>query len=451
MADRPRPTFQRNPAARLLLRPFQAFFRLESASGILLLVAALAALVWANSPAGDTYFRLWRTPGTVALGGLTIAKPLLLWINDGLMAIFFFVVGLEIKREVLVGELAEPRKAALPIAAAVGGMIVPAAVYAALNAGGPAEAGWGIPMATDIAFALGVLALLGRRVPLSLKVFVTAVAIVDDLGAVLVIAIFYTEKLSLGMLVLGNAFLLVLVLLNLAGVRRTWPYALLGAALWVAFLKSGVHTTVAGVLLALTIPARRKIDASEFLRRAELLLAEFREDVRPGRRRPTADQRDSLHALESAAEQLETPLARLEHALHPWVAFFIMPVFALANAGVAVEGDLLATLGQPVSLGIVLGLLAGKQIGVLGAAWLAVKAGIAAMPAAVRWREVWGMSLLCGIGFTMSLFIAGLAFADPALLDGAKIGILAGSLLSGLAGAAVLLRPASPAGAPESG
>jgi len=431
----------RNPAARILLRPFQVFFRLESASGILLLAAAVAALAWANSPAGGSYFRLWATIGTVGLGELTITKPLLLWINDGLMAVFFFVVGLEIKREVLVGELAETKKAALPIAAAVGGMAAPAALYAVLNAGGPGAAGWGIPMATDIAFALGVLALLGSRVPLSLKVFVTAVAIVDDLGAVLVIALFYTEKLSLTMLAVGAGFLAALALLNRAGVRRTWPYALLGAALWVAFLKSGVHATIAGVLLALTIPARRTIDAGEFLHRAELFLAEFREDFAPGRREPTTDQRDALHSLEAAAERLETPLVRLEHALHPWAAFFIMPVFALANAGVALEGNLAATLGQPVSLGIVLGLFLGKQAGVLGFAWLAVKAGVAAMPAAVGWRQVWGVSLLCGIGFTMSLFIASLAFAaEPGLLDGAKVGILGGSLVSGLAGAAVLLR-----------
>ncbi|HSL82313.1 MAG TPA: Na+/H+ antiporter NhaA [Thermoanaerobaculia bacterium] len=438
----PAPPLPGNPAARLLLRPFQAFFRLESASGLLLLGAALAALVWANSPAGDSYFELWRTVGTAGLGGLVITKPLLLWINDGLMAIFFFVVGLEIKREVLVGELAEPKKAALPIAAAVGGMAAPAAFYALFNLGGPGSAGWGVPMATDIAFALGVLALLGRRVPLALKVFVTAVAIVDDLGAVLVIALFYTEKLSLTMLAVGAGFLAVLFLLNRSGVRRTWPYALLGAALWVAFLKSGVHATVAGVLVALTIPARRKIDAPDFLRRAELLLAEFREDVVPGRREPTGDQRDALHALESATENLGTPLTRLEHALHPWVAYFIMPVFALANAGVAVGGDLLATLGQPVSLGIIVGLFLGKQVGVLGFAWLAVRAGLAAMPAGVRWGQVWGVSLLCGIGFTMSLFIANLAFPDPEVLDAAKVGILAGSLVSGLAGAAILLRPA---------
>ncbi|HEX6202523.1 MAG TPA: Na+/H+ antiporter NhaA [Thermoanaerobaculia bacterium] len=423
----------------ILVRPFQAFFRLESASGLLLLAAALVALVWANSPAASSYFELWRTMATMAVGPVVIEKPLLLWINDGLMAVFFFVVGLEIKREVLVGELAAPRKAALSVAAAIGGMAVPAAIYWLFNSGGPGAAGWGIPMATDIAFALGVLALLGRRVPLSLKVFVTAVAIVDDLGAVLVIAVFYTERLSTGMLGVGAVFLLAMVVLNRAGVRRTWPYALLGAFLWLAFLKSGVHATIAGVLGAMAIPARRKIDAPEFLRRAEALLAEIREDTVPGRAEPTEDQRDALHSLDKAAENVGTPLARIEHALHPWVAFFIMPVFALANAGVAVEGGLAATLGSPIALGIVLGLFVGKQVGVLGAAWLAVKSGLAAMPAGITWRQMWGVSLLCGIGFTMSLFIAGLAFPDPALLDAAKVGILAASLVSGVAGALALL------------
>jgi Na+:H+ antiporter, NhaA family len=426
-------------AARLLVRPFQRFVALESASGILLLAAAVAALVWASSPWAESYFALWRTTGTAGLGGLEVQKPLLLWINDGLMAVFFFVVGLEIKREVLLGELAAPKKAALSVAAAFGGMIVPAAIYFALNRGGPGAAGWGIPMATDIAFALGVLALLGRRVPLALKVFVTAVAIVDDLGAVLVIAVFYTEKLSIEMLAVGATFLLAMAALNRGGVRRTWPYALLGACLWLAFLKSGVHATIAGVLGAMAIPARRKIDAPEFLARAEVLLAEFRDDLIEGQAEPTEDQRDAVHALEKAAENLETPLSRLEHALHPWVAFFVMPVFALANAGVAVAGGLGATLGSPIALGIVLGLFVGKQVGVLGAAWLAVKAGIAALPAGTTWRQVWGVSLLCGIGFTMSLFIAGLAFPDPQLLDAAKVGILAGSLISGVAGALALL------------
>jgi NhaA family Na+:H+ antiporter len=437
---------QENRPTPALLRPFQTFFRLESASGILLLVSAVLALIWANSPLSPFYFGLWETNVTASVGGFAISKPLLLWINDGLMAIFFFVVGLEIKREVMVGELASPKKAALSIAAAVGGMLVPAGIFALLNSGGAGSSGWGIPMATDIAFTLGVLALLGRRVPLALKVFVTAVAIVDDLGAVLVIAIFYTEKLSMGSLALATMLFAAVLVLNFAGVRRVWPYGLLGLALWVAFLKSGVHATIAGVLLAMSIPARRLIDAPQFLERAELYLSEIREDIqRTGRCEPTQDQIAALHSLEDSAEKLQSPLARLEHELHPLVAFFIMPVFALANAGVALRGNgtgIGEMLVSPVALGVILGLFFGKQIGIFAASWLAVKIGVAALPDSVRWHQLWGVAVLCGIGFTMSLFIAGLAFADLVLLDEAKVGILAGSFVSALAGSLVLAKMA---------
>ena len=425
---------------RFLIRPFQQFFELEASSGLLLLAFALTALLWANSPFAASYFRLWQTSVTVEVGAFVIAKPLLLWINDGLMAVFFFLVGLEIKREVTVGELSDPKNASLAVAAALGGMLAPAAIYAAINMGGDGAAGWGIPMATDIAFALGVLALLGSRVPPALKVFVTAVAIVDDLGAVLVIALFYTAKLSLPALAVAAGLLAVLVVSNGAGVRRTWPYAVLGLALWVAVLKSGIHATVAGVLLAFTIPSRRVIDAPAFAARADALLAAFRVDLKPGVADPTTDQRHALHSLEIASQGVETPLQRLEHALHPWVAFFIMPVFALANAGVAIGGGAAAVLMSPISLGIVLGLVLGKQIGILLCSWLAVRLGLAALPDGVGWTRVWGVSLLCGIGFTMSLFIASLALVDAPRLDAAKIGVLAGSLISGLAGAWVLLR-----------
>ena len=432
---------QRDPAAAILLRPFHRFFGLEAASGILLLLAAVVALVWANSPWADSYFHLWETHVVVGMGDLALDKSLHHWINDGLMAVFFFVVGLEIKREVLVGELASPKAAALSVAAAAGGMLAPAAIYALLNTGGPGAAGWGIPMATDIAFALGVLALLGSRVPLALKVFVTAIAIVDDLGAVVVIALFYTAEIWWAALGVGGVVLVLLMGVNRIGIRSPTPYVLLGLILWVALLKSGIHATIAGVLLALTIPARRLINAPEFLRRAELYVAEFAEDVQPGRMQPTSDQRDAIHSLEQAAEELETPLTRLEHALHPWVAFFIIPLFALANAGVALGGDMGAVLGSPVTLGVILGLFVGKQVGILAFAWAAVRTGVATLPAGMGWRQVWGVSLLCGIGFTMSLFIASLAFADAALLDAAKVGILAASLVSGVAGAVLLVRP----------
>lgn len=415
------------------------FVPVEALGGILLLVATIAALVWANI-AGVSYADVWGHELTIGWGTFSISEDLLHWVNDGLMTIFFFVVGLEIKREVLVGELASPRQAALSVAAAVGGMLVPAALYAALNMGGPGAAGWGIPMATDIAFALGVLALLGSRVPLSLKIFLTAIAIVDDLGAVLVIAFFYTAELSWLALALVGVVMAALVALNLMRVRSPLPYVLLGIVLWVAMLKSGVHATLAGILLAMTIPARRRIDAPEFLRRAELYLAEFAEDVQPGRSEPTGDQRHALHSLEAAAEHVATPLLRLEHTLHPWVAFMIMPVFALANAGVPLGGDVAGVLRSPVTLGIILGLFLGKQIGILAFAWLAVRSRLAVLPAGVGWSQIWGVSLLCGIGFTMSLFIASLAFADAALLAAAKIGILAASVLAGAAGALVLVR-----------
>ena len=429
------------PLERLpLVKPIQDFIRLESSGGILLLACAVIAIVWANSPAAGSYFDLWGSIMTVGLGDYVLSKPLLLWINDGLMAIFFFVVGLEIKREFLIGELSSAKKASLALAAAVGGMIVPAAIYAIMNLGGSGSDGWGIPMATDIAFALGVLALLGKRAPLALKVFLTALAIVDDLGAVLVIAIFYTAKIKMGFLLFGAATLVVLAIGNRLGIRRTSFYVVLGVVLWVAFLKSGVHATVAGVLLALTVPARRLIDASEFLDRGRSLMDRFSLNMREGMARPSSDQVNTLHALEDAVEKLDTPAYRMEHALHGWVAFFIMPVFALANAGVALGGGV--NFGSPVTLGIIAGLFLGKQIGVTLFAWLSVKLGIAELPQGVAWRQVYGVSLLCGIGFTMSLFIANLAFSEAALLDEAKIGILAASVVSGIAGWIALSRTA---------
>ena len=424
-----------------LVRPFQRFAAAEAAGGILLLACAAVALVWANSPAAASYFALWQQEVTVGAGPLLIQKPLLLWINDGLMAIFFFLIGLEIKREVLVGELRSPRKAALALAAAVGGMAVPALLYLAVNAGGPGAGGWGIPMATDIAFALGVLALLGKRAPLALKVFLTALAIVDDLGAVLVIAFFYTAQISTGALLGAAGFFAALVLVNRLGVRRTAVYVVLGIGLWVCFLKSGVHATIGGVLLALTVPARGLLDAPSFLQKARDFLFEVEEDARAGRVAPTADQSDAVHSLSVLSEHAQPPLTRMEHALHGWIAFFIMPVFALANAGVAMGGDLGALVANPVALGIVAGLVVGKPVGVFLLAWLAVKVGLAGLPEGVNWKQIFGVACLTGIGFTMSIFIASLGFAaDPVLLDSAKTGILLASLLSGALGFFLLAR-----------
>ncbi|MEM1095751.1 MAG: Na+/H+ antiporter NhaA [Bacteroidota bacterium] len=421
-----------------LVRSFQKFIRAEAAGGILLLLSAVVALIWANSALSASYFALWETMVTVGFGSLVINKPLLLWVNDGLMAIFFFLIGLEIKREVLAGELSSPKKAAMALAGAVGGMVVPAGFYVALNWGGDGINGWAIPMATDIAFALGVLALMGKKAPLALKVFLTALAIVDDLGAVLVIAFFYTAKLSWTSLAVGGGFLLLLIAANRLGVRRTSVYVILGIGLWVAFLKSGVHATIAGVLLALTIPFSRKTDARSFLDSMTDLVGLFKKEQTNGQAEPTAKQEAVLHKMEVQTRNLDAPLLRMEHALHGWIAFFIMPVFAMANAGVALGGGLGSAFGEPVTLGIIAGLFLGKQIGVFSFAWLAVKAGWAALPTGVSWKQVYGVSLLTGIGFTMSLFIAGLAFDTAAMLDSAKIGILSASLLSGLAGWAVL-------------
>ncbi|HSG42499.1 MAG TPA: Na+/H+ antiporter NhaA [Anaerolineales bacterium] len=424
-----------------ILSPFQEFFQREASSGILLMIAAILALIWANSPWADSYYAVWQTNVTFSVGSFKISKALLLWINDGLMAVFFFIVGLEIKREVMVGELATPRRAILPIIAAIGGMLVPAGFFILFNPSGQAQAGWGIPMATDIAFALGILSLLGKRVPLSLKVFLTAVAIVDDLGAVLVIALFYTSEIVWGSLLIGAIILIILVAMNRLGVRNPLVYTLLGLGLWVAFLKSGVHATIAGVLLAMTIPVRTRINTEEFFTNASFFLNEFRRRGKPGESVLTnKSQRSAMQAIEDAAEQAQTPLQRLEHNLHPWVGYFVMPVFAFANAGLVIGGDFLSGFTQPVTLGVMAGLIFGKQTGIFIASYLTVKLGWSDLPAGMTWLRLWGLACLAGIGFTMSLFIAGLAFGEPELLTLAKSGILVASLISGIIGAFILSR-----------
>lgn len=368
------------------------FLESEAAGGLLLMAAALVALFVANSPLAGSYFKLLHAP----LGGLDVLH----WINDGLMALFFLFVGLEIKREFLDGQLATWSSRALPGIAAAGGVIVPGLVYAALNAGQASTLrGWAIPTATDIAFALGVLSLLGSRVPPSLKVFLATLAIVDDLVAVLVIAVFYTDQLNLAALGGAGLVTLMLVALNRLKVARLAPYLVLGAALWWLVLLSGIHATVAGVVLAFTIPLRRS---------------------------------------KAAPDDMTSPLHRLEHGLSPWVAFLIVPVFGFANAGVAFGGMSAGVLLQPVTLGVALGLFLGKQVGVFGAAALAIRFRLASLPAAASWTQLYGVALLCGIGFTMSLFIGLLAFPDPGLQDEVKVGVLAGSLISALCGAALL-------------
>jgi len=378
----------------LLRSTFTRFFQLEAASGLLLIAAAALALIINNSPLSYLYNGLLDVPVVAQIGALKIAKPLLLWINDGLMALFFLLIGLEVKREIIEGHLSKPSQIVLPGAAAIGGMVVPALIYWFLNKDNPAAvAGWAIPMATDIAFALGVLALLGKRVPVSLKLFLMTLAIIDDLGAIIVIALFYSGELSSLSLMLAAACLLALIAMNRLGVVKLGPYMVIGLILWVCVLKSGVHATLAGVTLALCIPLRtRNAEAS--------------------------------------------PLLSLEHALHPWVAYGILPLFAFANAGVSLAGVNLESFTHHVPMGIAVGLLLGKTVGVFGLTWIAIKLGLAALPSGANWGQVLGVAILCGIGFTMSLFVGSLAFvpgsSEYAGMD--RMGILTGSILAAVIG-----------------
>jgi len=385
----------------------QAFLRSEALGGYVLMAAALAALIIANSPAAPLYFDVLGSKLGFQAGPIVLHETVLHWINDGLMAVFFLLVGLEIKREVLDGQLRGVSRIVLPGIAALGGMVAPALIYVLINIGSPETLrGWAIPAATDIAFALGILALLGSRVPTSLKIFLTALAILDDLGAIIIIALFYTAQLKVVALAMAGALLVCLFCLNRAGVTRLTPYLLIGAVLWYFVLKSGVHATLAGVALALTIPLSP------------------RNAGKPG---------------------AHSPLHDLEHALHKPVALLIVPIFGFANAGVSFAGMGLASLAQPVPMGVALGLFLGKQLGVFGFAWLAIKAGVASLPRHATFTQLYGIALLCGIGFTMSLVIGALAFTDAASVDATKIGVLAGSLASGLIGFLLLrIKPAAP-------
>ncbi len=378
----------------------------DAVGGVLLIGCAVVAMAWANSPWEASYFGILHTHLPIALGTMRLDLSVLLWINDLVMAAFFLVVGLEIKREFVAGELADLKRAALPIAGAIGGMVVPASIYAAFNAGGPGVHGWGIPMATDIAFSLGVLALLGPRVPRGLVVFLTALAIVDDLGAVAVIAIFYTAKLNLGALFVALGIAILLGFLGRLGVQRLSVYLAAAPFLWFFMFASGVHATIAGVLLGFVIPIGKAGDPA-------------------------------IH---------DSPLETLEHALKPWITWGVMPLFALANSGVSMSGLTPASLAHPVAAGCALGLVIGKPIGIFGASWLAVRAGFAAQPRGARWGALWGVSMIAGIGFTVALFVASLSFrGGDGLEDLAKLGVLAGSLVSGVLGTWVLARALAPA------
>jgi NhaA family Na+:H+ antiporter len=437
------PVRPRRRAAYRVLRPFQEFARRGVLGGLLLILCTGIALAWANSPFWESYQHLWETPLTLGRAGGPLTLSLHHWINDGLMAVFFLLVGLEIKRELLVGELASPRQAALPIAAAIGGMVLPALFYTLLNAGTPGQRGWGIPMATDIAFALGVLTLMGPRVPTGLKIFLTALAIVDDMGAVLVIALFYTSSLNEAALLLAALIFAALLLLGRLGVRALTPYLAGGVLLWLAVLASGVHATVAGVLLALSIPSRTTIDAKQFSNLARRILDDFdRSETGDLLVITSRGQQEAVHALELAAEAVQAPLLRLEHSLHGAVSYVIMPLFALANAGVHLSSPA-AYVSDLVTLGVVAGLVVGKPLGILGCSWLAVRLGLARLPAGVSWAALHGVGWLGGIGFTMSLFVAGLAFGNSSELDAAKVGILGASLIAGSVGWLLISRQAT--------
>ncbi|MBU0961946.1 MAG: Na+/H+ antiporter NhaA [Proteobacteria bacterium] len=426
---------------RQAMTPFEEFVHAEASSGLLLMACTVAALVIANTGLYSTYDAILQTKITIGGGDFVISHSLHHWINDGLMALFFFTVGLEIKREILVGELADRRQAILPIAAALGGMIIPALLYVIINGNSDTINGWGVPMATDIAFAMGVLALLGKRVPRALIGFLLALAIVDDLGAVLVIAAFYTEQINTTALIFAGGALIMLILSNIAGIRHPLPYIVFGILLWLGMLKSGVHATLAGVITALTVPANSYCEALPFVQRMRKLTTQF-EDLHEHQKHimENGRQQKILQSMENFVHKMESPLQRMEHNLHIWVSFLVIPIFALANAGIPID---LSTLGvtmlHPVTLGIILGLIGGKLIGISLFSWLVIKMGWSRLPQGVTMAQIASVALLAGIGFTMSIFIAGLAFDNAQYLLNAKIGILAASLVAGIVGYIALL------------
>lgn len=416
-----------------ILSPFERFIKRTTAGGIILVVTVAVSLVLANTSVGRLVFAVWEQPVGIGIADLNLEMTLHQWVNDGLMTFFFLLVGLELKRELMVGELSSFRDAALPIVAAFGGMVVPALIYWFMNPEGPAARGWGIPMATDIAFAVGILVLVSRRVPPGLVVFLTALAIADDLGAVLVIALFYTGQLSFPALFAAALLLILLFVLNRGGIRHPIPYGLMGIPLWFALLKSGVHPTIAGILLACSIPAKPAFTPPEFAKRIERLQKELREE--------STDPYACEHVMgcpkmvavaenmEKASRAVQSPLQRLEHALNPWVTFVVLPVFAFSNLGIDFSKLQWSAAVSPVTLGVLLGLAPGKLIGITLFSMLAVGLGIGRLPRNVTWRQIIGIGCLGGIGFTMSLFVSNLAFGTPVNLEEAKIGILASSMI----------------------
>ena len=422
---------------KVLLTPFQKFVRIESSSGMLLFGATILALIIANSRFGDQFQAIWQYKIGFSTSGFELIKPLILWVNDGLMAVFFFLIGLEIKRELLIGELNTVKKASFPLFAAIGGMVVPVVLFLVLNNDPETSRGWGIPMATDIAFSLAILTLLGKRVPIGLKVFLTAFAIVDDLGAVLVIAIFYSESIKWSLILISLVLLAILFFLSYKKVYSKGLILGFGVIIWVLFLKAGIHPTIAGVLLALTVPIRKKIQVDAYIRKLKNITKNICDGCDPDSPLLTKDQIKEIDNLEDWTAGVQSPLQHLEHKLHNWVAFLIMPIFALSNAGVAIGGGM--ELDSMLSGILVISLVIGKLIGVTTLSLIGVKLGLAELPEGVGFRQIIGVSLLAGVGFTMSIFVANLAFFDsPQLLDSAKMGIIAGSLIAGISGYLVL-------------
>lgn len=435
---------RKDPIDKLLIIPVMRFINNSTTSGILLFTSAIIALFLANSPFQEAYHSFWEHTFSIGFDEYIVSKSLHHWINDGLMSIFFFVIGLELKREIMAGELSRPKDAILPIFAGLGGMVFPALFYLFLNSSGDETAGWGIPMATDIAFALGILYLLGDRIPVSLKIFLTVLAIADDLGAVLVIAFFYTSDISVMSLIVGGIFLIVLVVANILGVRNIIFYGVIGiGGLWLAFLLSGVHATIAGVIAALTIPANVKIQDKKFVLKMNALTKDFEKSAPNNVSLLTHDQLNIVEKIRYYSKAALTPLQRLEHSMHPLVAFVVMPIFALANAGITFSGSFTENMVSNVSLGVIFGLVLGKFIGIVLISKILVQLKLSALPNELRWRHIYGVSLLAGVGFTMSLFIADLAFVNPTFIIQSKIGIFIASIICGIGGFLVLRKASS--------
>lgn len=421
---------------KLMVSPIENFLNLESSGGILLMLCTAIAIIWVNSGYEASYHHLWDQQLSFGFGNFSLVKPLHVWINDLLMAVFFFYVGLEIKREAIAGELSSLKEAAMPIAAAIGGMLLPAGIFLLIIGNFDyGHEGWGIPMATDIAFSIGILTLLGKRVPVSVKVFLTALAIVDDLGAILVIALFYSSDIQTNYLLYALPLLGLLILFNYLNLRRIPLYVIVGLIMWYLFLKSGIHPTVCGVIVAFTIPARRKINLKQFLDTTKNGLNVLESTKIPQNEIVLEkEQIEAINLIEDVSDKVQSPLQRLENTLHDWVIHFIMPVFALANAAVVFKSDILDSLLSPVSIAVAVALVAGKSLGITLASWISVKIGLASLPLNTTWKEIFGAAILGGIGFTMSLFVSNLAFTDPLLIDQAKVGIFFGSIMAGLLG-----------------